>query len=353
VPEIAVPGSWGEETEIDVGLLADVLRRHRRIVVVGVVLTLTLTVLSVVQVSPSGISFRSGQVWSNQATIVLTQQGAPELRSVLPAAPGATGTTLADTSRFTGLIDVYAAMATSDAVFQRLRHRGLVDDQAFQNGQSPVTAKAVVSTVGTAPTVVGGGTTPMMTISAIGESSSAATTLTRAATEAFVSVVNARQAAARIPVKDRIRIDVVKSSESPTLVKPRSKAMPMLVLLAGLIATAAVAFTRDNLARRRGAPVLTATQTDAVADASIGDVDEVVRQTPYVRATGSAKPTAPSEPTRGRPAARSRKSRHGRRTLGAVRGPDSAMRRDEDVPEDVEHQAPPARQSGASGRSSG
>lgn len=343
---------WGEETEIDVGLLADALRRHRRVVVVGVVLTLVLTVLSVVRISPSGISFRSGQVWSNRATLVLTQQGAPELRSVLPTTTGRNGTALADTSRFTGLIDVYAAMATSDAVFQRLRRQGLVDDQAFQNGQSPVTAEAVVSTVGTAPTVVGGGTTPMMTISAIGETSTAARRLTRAATEAFVAVVNSRQAKAGIPVKDRIRIDVVKSAEPPTLVKPRSKAMPMLVLLAGLIATAAVAFTRDNVARRRGARVDPATQPDAVAGAANGDPDEIVRQTPYVRATGSATTTVPAEPSRGRVAAASRKSGHGRRTLGAVRGPDPTVGREEDVPEDVQHEAPPVRQSGASGRSS-
>ena len=83
--------------------------------------------------------------------------------------------------------------------------------------------------------------------------------MTRGATSAFVGFVATRQLAAKIPVKDRIQLHVVKGSGEPTLVKPRSKALPILVLLAGLVATAAVAFTRDNVARRRGAPVLTPT----------------------------------------------------------------------------------------------
>ena len=74
--------------EIDIALYADVLRRHRTVVFVGVALTVALAVLSYVRVSPSGISYRSPEIWSNQATLVFTQEGAPELRSVLPARPG-------------------------------------------------------------------------------------------------------------------------------------------------------------------------------------------------------------------------------------------------------------------------
>ena len=229
-------------TEIDIALYADVLRRHRTIVVVGVVLTLALVVLSVVRVSPSGIGFRSPQIWSNQSTIVLTQQGAPEFRSVLPSSgPGGTSS-LADTSRFAGLIDVYTTLATSDAVVRMLERRGLIDPAAMANGRSPITAAAVVSTVG-------GGTTPMMTLTAQAPSAAKATKLTRGATNALVEFVEARQAAAKIPERDRIQLRVVKASDEPTLVKPRSKALPILVLLGGLFATAAFAFTRDNVAR--------------------------------------------------------------------------------------------------------
>ena len=218
--------------------------------IVGVVLSLFLAILSFVRISPSGVGYRSPALWSNQATLVLTQAGAPELRSVLPPAAGGYNSPLADTGRFAGLIDVYAAMATSDPVMRVLERQGLVDEADMQNGEPPITAAAVVSTVG-------GGSTPMMTISASSDSGRKATDLTRAATGAFVRYVRDRQAAAKIPINDRIQLRVVQSAEEPTLVKPRSKALPILVLLGGLIATLAVVFTRDNLARGVTAPALT------------------------------------------------------------------------------------------------
>jgi hypothetical protein len=249
--ESRVSSSRGGGNEIDVALYADALRRHRKVVYVGVALTLLLAVLSVVRISPSGISYRSPQTWSNQATLVLTQAGAPELRSVLPTTAPGGSSSLADTSRFAGLVDVYAALATSDPVVQVLRRRGLVDANDMANGASPITAAAVVSTVGA-------GSTPMLTLTATAPSSAKATKLTLGATNAFLNYVEARQAAANIPSKDRIEIRVVKSADVPTLVKPRSKALPVLVLLGGLIATAAVVFTRDNVARRAKLPTLSA-----------------------------------------------------------------------------------------------
>ena len=225
------------------------LRRHRVVVVVGVALTLALVVLSVARVSPSGISYRTAQVWSNQSTLVLTQDGSPELRSVLPAPVVGNTLSLADTGRFAGLIDYYTTLATSGPVIRALERRGLVSEQDIQNGGTPIAAAAVVSAVGIA--------TPMMTITGTGTSGATATKLTRAATSAFIDVVQSRQAAAKIPARDRIQLRVVKGADVPRLVKPRSKAIPILVLLGGLIATVAVAFTRDNLARRRSAPVLT------------------------------------------------------------------------------------------------
>ena len=187
------------------------------IVLVGVALTLGLVVLSVARISSSGISYRSPQIWSNEATLVLTQKGAPELRSVLPITRG--GFSLADTSRFAGLIDVYTTLATSDSVIRALERRGLIDPKDMEDGASPIAATAVVSTVGGAPT-------PMMTISATSVSGPVATKLAKAATDAFLGVVAARQRAAKIPLKDRIQLRVVKSADEPKLVKPRSKAIP-------------------------------------------------------------------------------------------------------------------------------
>jgi hypothetical protein len=242
------------ETEIDIALYAEVLRRHRTIMVVGVVLTLVLAALSYVRVSPSGISYRKPESWSNQATLVLTQKGAPELRALGPS--------LADTGRFSSLTDVYATLATSDAVVSKLEQRGLLNAKDMQDGALPIAAAGVPSTVGVP--------TPLMTITALSDSGPNATKLTLAATRAFLEVLNARQLAAKIPLKDRVQVRVVKSSEAPKLVASRSKALPFIVLLGGLIATVAVAVTRDNVARRGKAPELTTVTSSDEPDVSVG-----------------------------------------------------------------------------------
>lgn len=277
-------------------------------------MTLALVVLSVVRISPSGIAFRSPQVWSNQSTIVLTQQGAPELRSVLPSSgPGGTSS-LADTSRFAGLIDVYTTLATSDAVVRMLERRGLIDPADMANGKSPITAAAVVSTVG-------GGTTPMMTLTAQAPSAAQATKLTRGATNALVEFVESRQAAAKIPAKDRIQLRVVKASDEPALVKPRSKALPILVLLGGLFATAAFAFTRDNVARGRPTVLQSATLNDEQ------DASGVVNGPHPTSTIGPVRqePTADAVDDRAKPVAGNR----GRSTLGSV--PNADAEHDDDA----------------------
>jgi hypothetical protein len=322
--------------EIDVSLYAEVLRRHKKVVYVGVVLTLALAVLSYVRVSPSGVSYRSPESWSNQATLVLTQAGAPELRSVLPTnAPGGSSS-LADTSRFAGLIDVYAALATSDPVIQVLRHRGLIDQADLANGANPITAAAVVSTVS-------GGTTPMMTLTATAPSAAKATKLTLGATSALLNYVEQRQAAAKIPNNDRIEIRVVKSADVPTLVKPRSKALPILVLLAGLIATAAVAFTRDNVARRQRIPSLSAAsrREPAARDSAVGAT--------HPRTQLGSVP-APDSPTVREEADSSANVAQHRPTLGSVSRPDSAVAGENGGSDDVAQQAAQLHQARKSGR---
>ena len=293
--------------------------------VVGVTLTLVLAVLSFVRVSPSGVSFRKPEIWSNQATLVLTQEGAPELRSVLPTGPGAFAPSLADTGRFAGLIDIYATLATGDAVVRKLERRGLLTAKDLSEGALPITAAPVSSTTGLA--------TPMMTITASSVTGPQATQLTLAATNAFLDVVHARQLADRIPVKDRIQLRVVKSSDAPKLVGPRSKAMPILVLLGGLIATLAVAFTRDNLARRERVPELTPVKSRD----ETREPDEAVGATP---ARVVPKPVARPEPAAARQESGVMNGgSRGRSTLGSVSRADSPRAREHTHPDEAQRQA--------------
>ena len=222
---------------MDLALYRDVLRRHRWIVAIGVVGTLALAIASFVNVSPSGISYRSPQIWSNEATLVLSHEAFPEGRSSVPKfAPQ-------PEQRFASLVDLYSAMATSDAVVAELKAEGLLDEKDLADGKLPISATAV-------PAVVGGAS-PVMKISGTGTSPAEATTLTVRATEAFVAFIKARQTAADIPENDRIQLRVVKRSGEPTIAKPRSKTPLILILLAGLTLTTAAAFMRDNMQRRQ------------------------------------------------------------------------------------------------------
>ncbi len=301
---------WGGN-EIDIALYADVLRRHRVVVLVGVGLTVALAVLSYVRVSPSGISYRSSEIWSNQATLVLTQEGAPELRSVLPVGAGGSSSALADTGRFASLIDVYTTLATGDAVVAELRHRGFLKAKDLKDGALPIVAAAVPSTVNVA--------TPMMTITATALTGPKATKLTEGAMRAFLAVVDRGQRAAKIPVKERIQVRVVKSSEAPKLINPRSKALPILVLLAGLIATVAVAFIRDNTTRGRARPPVELTELPPAELTELRSATAIEHETTHQSGAGRASSS--------------------RGTLGTTAGQEASAASEKDVPYDVPRQA--------------
>ena len=221
---------------IDLALYRDVLGRHRMLVTIGVGMTLVLALSSLVTVSPSGISYRTPQIWSNEATLVLSQKGFSEGRSVLPeSAPP-------PEQRFSTLVELYAALATSDAVMAVLKDQGLITQEDLDAGTLPVTAAPVPTAVGAA--------SPVMKITGSGTSPAEATRLTRGATDAFVKFLRARQIGAGIPEAERIQLRVVKRSGEPTITKPRSKTLLVLILLAGLTITGAAAFIRDNAQRR-------------------------------------------------------------------------------------------------------
>lgn len=323
----AVPGPYEflGGVEIDIAAYTEVLHRHRRIVAIGIALTFVLAVLSYVRVSPSGLYYRSPEIWSNHATLVLTQEGAPELRSVLPDGEGGLSSGLADTGRFTALIDVYTTLATGDAVVDKLKRLGLLTADDLKDGSLPISADAVPSTVNAA--------TPMMTITGNSITGPKATKLTLATMRAFLDVVRARQVAAKIPVDDRVQLRVVKSAEAPELVNPRSKALPVLVFLGGLIATLAIAFTRDNYSRRGRAPELTrVTSHDEpkAPDTSVGATNPRLTPRPVLRPE-SATAHEDTRPAVG--------VSSGRSTLGSVPRADSPTPRQPNLPEDVPRQA--------------
>ena len=111
-------GILGKEFTIDLGLYIDVLKRHRLLVLSGFVVALTLAMFSYVQVSADGLTDPEPEVWSNEATLELSDPSYPELRSKLPPT--------ADPNRFTTLVEQYVALATSDDVLRLLMKQRLI-----------------------------------------------------------------------------------------------------------------------------------------------------------------------------------------------------------------------------------
>jgi hypothetical protein len=215
------------------GLHTQAALRHRRLVLAGFAVTLVLAVLSYVRISPSGIGYRSSEVWSDRTSLVLSQPGTPEYLSSFRK--GDRRRTLFDLA---GLAEAYAASVTSDEVVTALKKRGLINALDINNGGLPITATTLPSSVTR--------TTPVIEITGKGASPTEATALTRVAANAFIAMVVRRQSASEIPEDERIKLLTVRQPGVPKLVMPRSKTPLILVLFAGLTTTVAALAIRGR-----------------------------------------------------------------------------------------------------------
>ena len=190
--------------------------------------------------------YRSPEIWSNEATLALSTPSEPEWRSQLPET--------AQLQPLTALVDQYAAYATSDAVVRSLQKEGLLPRSGTTTG---TTAGAVGIAANAVPSPLNGQPTPLLKITGMATSPAAATRLTIRATDAFIEYARSRQDAVKIPKNQRVELRVLKRASVPTLTAPRSKTNFIIILFAGLSATVAAAFIRDNVQRageRKSAP---------------------------------------------------------------------------------------------------
>ena len=155
----------GKEFTIDLGLYIDVLKRHRLLVLSGFVVALTLAMFSYVRVSADGLTYRNPEVWSNEATLELSDPSYPELRSKLPPT--------ADPNRFTTLVEQYVALATSDDVLRSLVKQGLISRNPEETALGAISATSVASPIN-------GAITPLLKITGMATSPVQATRLTSA-----------------------------------------------------------------------------------------------------------------------------------------------------------------------------
>lgn len=230
---------------MDLKLYARVLWRFKVVVMLGFVVALALATLSIVRVSPSGLTYRSPELWSSTTRVGVTQKGFPwgRLFAQEPQAPGAAvetpaeqaarlGIPVADPNRLNNLAVLYSQLATSDAVETLMRRDG------------PVRGRVIAT-----PLTVGDNRImlPLIDLTAISTSPGGAKALARRTAAALETFVRLQQASNDVPAADRVIIQEILRPEQATLFQPRSKTLPVVVFMAVMLATFGLAFLLENM----------------------------------------------------------------------------------------------------------
>jgi len=231
---------------MDLRLYFGVIWRFKLLVVTGLVLALALAILSVVRISSHGFVYRQAELWSSTARLGVTQNGFPWGR-LFAQQTGANGAPtpveqsnkagdipIADPNRFKDLAIFYAEIATSDPV-RRLM---------LKNG--PVRGKIVATPV----VVQSNYTLPLIDLMAIADSPRAAIALARRGSSALTTYLETQQRANDVPATDRVVLQEVLTPRKAKIFAPRSKTMPIVIFLAVMFATIALAFLLENLRPR-------------------------------------------------------------------------------------------------------
>ena len=227
---------------MDFRLYASVLWRFKLLVVLGLILGLTLAMLSLVRVSSDGLTYRQSELWSSTTRVGVTQTGFPWGRLFAQEEseePAEFGIPVADPNRLNNLAVLYAELAMSDPVRRLMRKQG------------PVRGKIIAT-----PLVRGDNRImlPLIDLTAIATSPRSAIELSLRSASALGTYVRAQQGANEVPPADRVVIEQVMQPNGALIYQPRSKTMPIVVLLAVMLATTGLAFLLENLRPRRREP---------------------------------------------------------------------------------------------------
>ena len=230
---------------MDLRLYFQVLWRFRLLTVCGLLLAASLAFLSYVNVGyASGrptFTYRESQQWAGYTKLFVTQEGFPWGYSVMPsvdaidpaAPPSGVNLRFADQSRFTNLAILYAQLATSDPVRMIMRETGPVRGRviaapvlALNNPGSPL---------------------PIISLAGISASPASAKALAERVTAAIQEYLRRQQESNDIPTSDRVQVQVLEAPRAAQLFQGRSLTLPIVVFLALMTATTALAFVLENL----------------------------------------------------------------------------------------------------------
>lgn len=227
---------------MDLGVYLAVLWRHRAVMAVGVLVALVVAAFATMRLS---------ETYSATAQVLVTQQGFPVGRTNLvePNAPrdnaGEPIPSYADPSRFEYLAQVYARLAVSDVVKQRLlgprgvdRGKVLILDGGRTRGSYTATVDATDTRA-----------LPFILIASKASSKREAMEIASRATAALRGYITSSQTAAGIQGKDRVELQVIAAPTKAKLESGRPLIIPVAIFVLIVGAAAAVAFFRENMSR--------------------------------------------------------------------------------------------------------
>jgi hypothetical protein len=228
---------------MDVKVHLAVLARFKLLIAAGFVLALLLAILSAAKIQFKGgmpsLAYRGHELWMSHETLLVTQSGGPFIRTDI-------GTRFTDTGRFSTLAALYARLANGDQV-----ERLMLSHHRVPGGVS-ISASAITDSQV--------GPLPLVQITGMGTSQSAANGMANGASAALRDVISAQQTADNVPDSNRVVLSTVKRAGNTgpiadalggtTLVSGHSKMKPMAVFIGVFGLFIAIAYILENLRPR-------------------------------------------------------------------------------------------------------
>ena len=231
------------------------LRRFKWLVAGGLTLAIALATLSLAKYEHGSLVYRKHAIWQSTSTILLTQGGFPWGRATLPTGGVGSESQFANPTWLSSLTDLYAQFANSDQVRALMQADGAPSSATFT--ATPI--QPVVST----------GTLPVISLVARAYTPADAIKATVVGRKAFLQYISEKQTQAAIPDAQRVDIQTLQQATLPTLFQGRKKTLPIVIFLAVVSATIALAFVLENL-RPEVSPVAIVTpDASAVGEQSL------------------------------------------------------------------------------------
>ena len=248
---------------MDLPLFGRVVWRFKFLVAGGMLLAIGLSFLSVAKVGPGGVQFRQAQVWADDVTLLVSPKGFP-WGSVSPSQS-------ADPATFGSLATIYANLATSEAAPGEAPAEAApaeaAPEAAPEGGEEgglealckidpdscphvDFAKEPMIATVvpysyqsSNSPPL------PFITMEAQAATKERVVELVRRESNAFLQYLHTLQAADQIPPDKRAQVTIVKGDQI-RLLKPRSKTVPIMILMLVMTITFGLAFLLENLRPR-------------------------------------------------------------------------------------------------------